>query len=77
MRDLLKHVGKFLGQGLMWVFLLSIRWDGKTLFSYCHDVFVDNSLVQTVDSELGEVWYKLVKTAKVTFSEPLPEDLKM
>jgi hypothetical protein len=77
MRDIFKHLGKFLGQGLLWVFLLSIHWDGKTLYAYCYDVFVDNSLVHTVDTELGEVWYKLVKTAKVTFSEPLPEELKM
>lgn len=77
MRDLFKHLGKFLAQGLLWVFILSIHWDNKSLFSYCHDIFVDNTLVHTVDAELGEIWYKVSKTAKVTFSETIPEDVKM
>lgn len=77
MRDILRQIGKVMIQGIMWVFILSISWNGKSLYSYAYDVLVDNTLVRTLDGEFAEVWYKLVKTAKVTFSEPLPEEVKM
>lgn len=77
MRDLLRYAGKVVLQGIMWVFILSLSWNGKSLYSYSYDILVDNALVRTLDAEFAEVWYKLVKTAKVTFAEPLPEEVKM
>jgi hypothetical protein len=77
MQDLLKHIGKILGQGILWVFILSINWEGKSLYSYSHDLFVDNSMVRAIDAELAEVWFKLVKTAKVTFAEPISDEINM
>jgi len=77
MRDLLRHVGKVIIQGIIWVFILSISWNGKTLYSISYDLLIDNTLVRTLDAELADVWYKLMKTAKVTFSEPIPDEVKM
>jgi hypothetical protein len=77
MRDILRQIGKFCIQGIMWVFILSITWSGKSLYSYAYDVLVDNTLVRTLDVEFAEIWYRLTKTAKVTFAEPIPEEVKM
>ncbi len=69
MNDIFKWIGKFFMHSVLWVFVLSVRWDGRTVFSYANEVLVQNALVQTLDEELAEVWYKVSETAKVTFSE--------
>ena len=74
MNDIIKWVGKFLLHLVFWVFVLSIRWDGRTLFSYAHNTLVQNSFVQAVDEELADVWYRLSETARVTFSESEKDD---
>jgi hypothetical protein len=74
MNDLFKWIGKFFIHLVIWIFILSIRWDGKTLFSYAHNVLVQNALVQAIDEELADVWYRLSETARVTFSDSEKED---
>jgi hypothetical protein len=76
MNDFVKWVGKILLHCIMWVFVLSVQWDGKSLFYYANETLVQNQLVQTVDEELGQLWSKLSRTAKMTFSESLPEEQK-
>lgn len=71
MQDLLKRLLKVIAQGILWVFILSIQWKGNPVFHYAHEVFVDNALVAAIDTELGEIWYKLAKTARITFAEPM------
>jgi hypothetical protein len=43
-------------QMVFWVFLLSIRWDGRTLFDRAHEILVDNSVVAEVDREASRIW---------------------
>ena len=75
MKDLSKRVIKFFCHGIFWVFLLSVRWDGRTLFSYTHEVFVENSVVEALDGELADAWFRLSETARVTFSKaPLSDE---
>lgn len=76
MNDFLKWVGKIFLHCIMWVFVLSVQWDGKSLFYYANETLVQNQLVQTVDEELAQLWTKLSRTAKMTFSDSLPEEQK-
>jgi hypothetical protein len=76
MNDFFKWVLKVAAIGVLWVFILSIRWDGKMMFSYAHETLVQNSLVQAADQELADIWYRMSKTASVTFSKSQPEDNK-
>ncbi len=77
MNDALKWVGKVLLQGILWVFVLSIKWNGhSTLFASANEVFVQNALVQTVDQELGDLWRKASDAAKLTFNKARDGDDK-
>lgn len=76
MNDILKWVGKLVLHSIMWVFILSIQWDGKSLFYYANDVLVQNELVQTADEQLAELWSKVSRTAKMTFTDKVPEEEK-
>lgn len=69
MRDHLKRLGKFALTFIMWVFILSIRVDGRTIFSHANDVLVQNSIVAAIDSELAGLWYRITETAKVTYAK--------
>ena len=69
MSDFTKWAGKVLVTAIFWVFILSITWNGRTLFTYANETLVQNALVETIDEELGKLWEKVSETAKVTFSE--------
>lgn len=76
MNDMIKWVFKVALQGIVWVFLLSISVNGRTLFEHAHQTLVQNTLVQTMDEELGDLWTKLSRTASATFSEKSKNDDK-
>jgi len=69
MREHLKKLGKLTLTAILWVFILSIRVDGRTLFSHANEVLVQNSIVRAVDGELANLWYRITETAKVTFEK--------
>jgi hypothetical protein len=74
MNDFFKWVLKVTAIGILWVFILSVRWDGKMLFSFAHETLVQNSLVQAADQEFADLWYRLGRTASATFSKSTPEE---
>ncbi len=76
MNDFVKWLLKFTFQAILWVFLLSIRVEGRPLFTYANEVFVQNTVVETVDEELGDLWQRLSKTAKATFDRTEPDEEK-
>ena len=76
MNDMLKWLLKVVFQAILWVFILSIRVEGRPVFNYANEVFVQNALVKTVDEELGDLWYRLSKTAKTTFNKTEPDQEK-
>jgi hypothetical protein len=69
MREHLKKLGKLSLTAILWVFILSIRVDGRTLFSHANEVLVQNSIVRAIDGELANLWYRITETAKVTFDK--------
>ena len=74
MHPALKWLIKFCLTAVLWVFLLSIRWDGRTLFSYAHETLVQNAVVQAVDEEIADLWYRLSETARAAFQKNRPDD---
>lgn len=56
MREKLKAAGKLLLHGVVWVFILSIQVDGRTLFSHAHGILVDNQIVAAIESQVVKGW---------------------
>ena len=76
MNDAVKWLLKVLLHAVLWVFILSIRWDGRPVFNYANELLVQNSLVRAVDDELGDLWVRLGRTARATFHRQSPDDGK-
>ena len=55
--------------GLIWLFVFSIRFDTRTLFSHAHEVFVENEYVENFDESLVDLWYRVKRIAKATYNE--------
>jgi len=66
--DFMKWVIRTIVGMVCWIFILSIRVNNAPLFQHGHDILVDNSLVRTIDRELGELWYIAKETAKSTMA---------
>jgi hypothetical protein len=54
MSDRSKNMLKFLGMGVLWVYILSIRVGQNTVFHYANDILVKNQIVEAIDRQLGE-----------------------
>ncbi len=77
MNDFLKWCFKISLNGVLWVFILSITVGGQTLFTRANELLVKNPLVEALDEELADLWQRLSKTARMTFSTPQPEEEKV
>ena len=53
MSDRTKKILRFFGMGVLWVYLLSIRVGGETIFHHTHNILVENQIVEAVDRQLG------------------------
>ena len=76
MNDIIKWCFKSFATAILWVFLLSINVQGRTVFSYANELLVQNPIVRMVDEELSETWDKVYLTARRTFDEDSSEDRK-
>ena len=75
MNDFLKWLARTLAIAVVWVFIFSVHVKGQTVFHYANDILVQNELVRTIDSELGDLWDKAVTSVKLTFrSSPVGEE---
>lgn len=72
MKEHLKKLGKLLLTAVVWVFVLSINVGGKPVFYHANDVLVQNELVQTIDTEVSNFFYKL-KSSLVTAFQKSPD----
>lgn len=61
---------------VIWVFILSIRWDGQTLYDRSHEILVDNSVVAMIETRTIELWEDLLRHASSKYAElePASED---
>jgi hypothetical protein len=63
MGDRTKKVLKFLGLGVLWVYILSIRVEGDTIFYYANDILVKNQIVEAIDRQLADSYDGALKVA--------------
>lgn len=66
MSDKTKKILKILGIGVIWVYVLSIRVSGHTLFYYANDILVQNQIVEAIDQTLADGYHSLAN--KMTLS---------
>ena len=67
MSDRTKKVLKFLGMGVLWVYILSIRIGQETIYYHAHDILVENQIVEAIDRQLAEAYDGAFKFASNTF----------
>ena len=75
-QDLIKWLIKIFMHLVVWVFILSIQWDGRTLYDRAHEILVDNPLVDLVDEELKDLWDKVSATAESTYAKLRKDEKK-
>ncbi|NRA44083.1 MAG: hypothetical protein HRU09_03895 [Oligoflexales bacterium] len=75
-QDLIKWLVKIFLHLVVWVFILSIQWEGRTLYDRAHEILVDNPLVDLVDEELKDLWDKVSATAASTYAKLKSEENK-
>ncbi|MFK7825540.1 MAG: hypothetical protein AB8G05_15425 [Oligoflexales bacterium] len=75
-QDLVKWLFKIFVHLVVWVFILSIQWDGRTLYDRAHEVLVDNPVIDLVDEELKDLWDKVSATAESTYAKLRKEENK-
>jgi hypothetical protein len=69
MTEVIKWICKNLVVAGFWLFILSIDYKGRPLFYTAHDVLIKNSLVQSMDQQLSEIWGRVSTTAKKTYDD--------
>lgn len=67
--EIAKWASRFVFYLVLWVFILSIRWEGRTLFDRAHEVIIENPLVDLLDEELGVLWGRLSDTARTAYAK--------
>lgn len=67
MNDKSKKALKTLSVGVVWVYVLSIRIGGNTIFSYANDILVQNRIVEAIDRSFADAMDTIVDNAKLTF----------
>jgi hypothetical protein len=72
----MKWLLKTLSIGILWIFILSIEVDNRSLFSYANHYLVRNQLVTAVDRQVSYWWGRLSQRAQMAFSgsEAVQED---
>lgn len=64
----IKWLGRTSLTAVIWVFILSIHWNGRPLFDHAYDVLIDNSIVRAIDEKVAEVWENVTDTATATMN---------
>lgn len=69
MSDRTKKILKFMGMGVLWVYILSIRVGQETIFFHAHDILVENQIVEAIDRQLAQAYDGAVNFASNTFNK--------
>lgn len=55
---------------IVWVLVLSVEYDQRTLFSYANEVLVENRLFQKVEGYAKMLWHNLSNDVEIAISGP-------
>lgn len=53
---------------VLWVLILSFRWDGRTLFDRAHEIIVENPVANLIEEEAISLWDRMSEAARVTYA---------
>jgi hypothetical protein len=56
-----------------WIFGLSIKIDGRTIFSYSNEILVQNKIVQAIGDQADDVWYRARVAARTALADHTSE----
>ena len=73
MKERLKQLGRGLGYGAIWVYILSVPIKGQILFDYVHGLLVQNALVDAAAREFNTALRDLKGKARSALAESEPE----
>ncbi len=68
MSDTSKKILRILGFGVLWVFILSVRIGGKTIFHYANNVLVQNRIVAAIDQTLVDGYDAVIAKVASTYN---------
>jgi len=68
MSDRTKNILKFLGMGVLWVYILSVRIGNETLFHRANNILVKNQVVEAIDRQFAEAYEGVSKQASDVFA---------
>ncbi len=68
MSDRVKNTLKFLGTGVLWVYILSIRVGEGTIFHHANDILVKNQIVEAIDRQLSDAATSVSRLASDGFA---------
>ena len=66
---LFSFLAKALWQMVVWVFILSIPLEGRTLFDHIHEVIVDNPVVLLISEETQALWHEVTAEVKKRYAK--------
>lgn len=72
--NLVKWSAKIALMGVLWVYILSIRFEEKTLFTIFHSYLVKNTIVTELTEELTYLWQHTRTSSKSTISRVFDMD---
>lgn len=65
----LKWLGKAIGIGMIWVFILSIHMNGEPIFKPISDLVVKNQMISALDEDLGNFVHRLNTAFRLAWSD--------
>lgn len=69
MSDLIRWAVRNAAVAVLWVFILSITVNDRSLFAHANRFLVQNRVVAMVDEGLGELWTRVYETARATLQD--------
>lgn len=67
--DMVRWVSRFIFYLMLWVLILSVRWEGRTLFERAHELILENPVAELIVEEAEEFWGRLSETVWVTYAK--------
>jgi hypothetical protein len=55
---------------IVWVFVLSVEYDQRTLFSYANELLVENRIFQKVEGYAKMLWHNLANDVEIAITSP-------
>ena len=77
MGDRTKKMLKFLGLGILWVYILSIRVGGDTMFHFANNILVKIHIVEAIDRQLADSYDGALRVAGNAYSRLTGRDKRL